>query len=194
MMSWLQTEKAYFLYRSVRLHFLSGYDLFKHKGRLRGKEKALERNDIKLVDAISDLVSSPRQFVELCASQFLYGNDDFLYTQKNIEENYNRYSKVKGSIDYYLEKDLGYIELQIAKAQCNLDDYLKQRVMSDILSHKIEMETIIILDRKIEVIDKISGFESGKYKVRMHKASMFVTKGILESKHSSQVDSFLKSI
>jgi hypothetical protein len=186
-------EVAFKLYLATRLHFLTKYDVFKSNGKFKGQDKVIDRKDLYLVNQISKN-KSERDFIELCVANFLYGNDKFLYEPVYAEDNYEHWLKVKQSIGYTLERDLSYIELQLMKRDMSLNDYLRDRVISDLLSRKVEYESIIMLNRKIEVIDKISGFDSDKYKVRMHKSNKFVTKGTLADKHSSHIDNFLSNV
>lgn len=187
-------EKAFRLYMATRLHFLTKYDVFTAKGRFNGMEKAASRQDSALITGIFPYVNTERELIEFCASNFLYGYKNFLYEPSNADDNYKHWMMVKGSLTYCLERDLSHIELYMMKKECGLDDYLAKQVVSDLLSRKVEYESLIIMDRKIPVIDKISGFEADKYKVLMHKANGFVTQGILAEKHSSHLDIFLNNI
>jgi hypothetical protein len=67
-------------------------------------------------------------------------------------------------------------------------------VVGDLLSQKVEYESIMLIDRKIGCMKHIQGFDSGKYIDRMVKASKFVAKGALGKNQSSQIDTFLTSL
>lgn len=190
----MSPEVAFRLYMATRLHFLTKYDVFEAGGRFKWQSRVTDRDDLNLIKQIIKKVKTERELIEYCVANFLYGNDNFLYSDAYSQDNYDHWLKVKQSISYILERDMSYIELQLMKNDITLTDYLRDKVISDILSRKVEYETLIILDRKIKVIDNISGFDADKYKVRMHKSDKFVTKGILADKHSSQIDRFLINV
>lgn len=189
----MNTDVAFRLYLATRLHFLTKYDVFKSNGKFKGQNRIADRKDLYLINTIAK-GKNEREFIELCASNFLYGNDNFLYEPAYAEDNYEHWLKVKQSIGHTLERDLGFIEIRMMKMDISLDKYLHDVVISDLLSRKVEYESLIIINRKIQVIDKISGFDSDKYKVRMHKSNNFVTKGILADQHSSHIDNFLSNV
>jgi len=89
---------------------------------------------------------------------------------------------------------LSHIELQLMKRGIGLDSYLRDEIISDLFSRRIEYESIILLNRRLSVIDKIAGFEGDKYKVRMHKANLFVQQGVLAESQSSRIDNFISNI
>ena len=187
----MTSEKAFQLYFSVRLHFNSEYDVFERGTNFKGKNEISSRKDFALILPIMKQVNSERELIELCVANNLYGNPDFLYDDQWASENYKHWCKVKDSIEFTLDKDLSYIEFQLMKNNGTLDDYMSNCVISDLLSQRIEYESVIMLDRKANCIDKIQGFDSGKYMARMRKASKFVNKGTLGLRHISRIDTFL---
>lgn len=191
----MTNEKAFELYFKTRLHFLTSYDVFENSGKVRGLGRLRERKDFPLIVPIAKKVQNERNLIEFCVSNFLYGNDNFLYDENEYaEQNYIHWLKVKESIGRTLQRDLNYIELQCLTHECSLNTYFEKKAISDLLSRKIEYESIIMLNRHQPVIDYLSGFESDKYKVRMHKANMFVTKGTLAPMHISHIDKFLSNL
>lgn len=187
----MTSEKAFQLYFAIRLHFNSDYDVFERGTNFKGKYEVSKRKDFKLILPIMKEVDSERQLIELCVANNLYGNPDFLYDHNWAVDNYKHWCKVKESLEFTLDKDLSYIELQLLKQDMTLDDYMRNHVISDLLSQRIEYESIIMLDRKVDCIDKIQGFDSGKYIARMRKTSKFVNKGTLGHRHISRIDTFL---
>ncbi len=190
----MTNEKAFRLYLATRLHFLTTFDVFQSKGKFKGQSKVADRKDLILISQLTKLVNNERELIELCAANFLYGNDKFLYDQSYADDNYKHWLTVKQTITYCLERDLSFIELQLLKKGIDLDSYLATEVISDLFSRKIEYESLIMLNRKIPVIDKIAGFEADKYRVRMHKANRFVTQGVLAESQVSRIDNFLSNI
>lgn len=190
----MTSEKAFQLYFAVRLHFSTPqYDVFTHGTNFRGKNEVANRKDFKLIYPVMKHVETERELIEFCVANHLYGNSEFLYDDGWAAENYKRWCKNKTSINHILQQDLSMIELQLLRFNCTLDDYMINHVISDLLSSKIEYESLILLDRKVPCIDKISGFDSSKYKVRMHKASKFVGKGILAEQQQRQIDIFIEN-
>jgi len=187
-------EKAFQLYFAIRLHFTTKYDVFVHGTNFKNKSEVSERNDFWLIKSFLKIANSERKLIELCVANHLYGNPEFLYKQDYAEDNYKHWNKVKESIDYTLFRDLSYIELQMLRNKISLDQYLSTKVISDILSAKVEYESIILLDRSIECIQKIAGFDATKYQVRMYKSSKFVNKGTLSVSQLSHIDNFLNNI
>jgi hypothetical protein len=187
-------EKAFQLYMATRLHFLTKYDVFASKGNFAWKEKVSGRNDIGLILPFLKITKTERELIELCVSNFLYGNDNFLYDSSYAEDNYIHWLKVKQSISYCLERDLGYIEFQLMKNSIDLDTYLRDRVISDLLSRKVEYESIVLMDRYHPLIDSIAGFDSDKYKARMKKADKFILLGSLNEQMKNTLENFFESI
>lgn len=189
----MTSEKAFQLYFALKLHFTSNYDVFERGTNFTGRNSVTIRKDFGLILPFTKIVKTERDMIELCVANHLYGNSDFLYDQSWAEENYKHWCKVKESLTYTFEKDLATLESSSDRFE-SLDGYLEKQVISDLLSSKIQYETLIMLDRRLPIIDKIEGFDSGKYKVRMHKASKFVNKGTLGLRHNSQIDIFLSNM
>jgi hypothetical protein len=190
----MTSEKAFQLYFALKLHFNSTYDVFTSGTNFRGKNEVSLRKDFKLIFPITKIVNTERSLIEFCVANYLYDNSNFLYNAEYANENYKHWCKVKESLDYALEKDLGTINLFLLKKNCSLDDYLEKQVISDILSRSIEYESLILLDRRISCLDTIKGFDASKYITRMRKASKFVNKGTLGHRHISHIDSFLSNL
>ncbi len=187
-------EKAYQLYFAIKLHFTTQYDVFEYGTNFNNKNKVQEKNDFKLIYDIIKHVESEREMVELCVSNFLYGLENMLFYPEHAVDNYTHWLSVKQSLDYRLQSDLSVIEFNLLKSNNTFDAYLGKNLLSDLISHVVDYESIILLDMKIPVIDKIGGFNSPKYKVRMHKAKQFVNKGVLSGVHVCHIDNFLSNI
>ena len=191
----MTSEKAFKLYMAIRLHFTTdGYDVFENGGRFSWQNTVNERRDFGLINQLIKCVDTERQLIELCVANHLYGYPQFLYEAGNAEENYKHYTKNKESLTHILDQNLSHIEMVLLQRKLSLQDYLSNQVISDLLSGRVEYESLILLDRKIPIIDNIAGFDATKYKVRMHKASKFVNKGTLGLRHISRIDSFLSNL
>lgn len=188
-------EKAYKIHMAIMLHFkVPSYDVFERNGRFNWQENVSERADFPLIKPIMKIAKNERSLVQLCAANHLYGYPNYLYDDSIARDSYEHFIKVKESLSYYLDQNLSHIELTLIKKRCTLQQYLKSDVLSDLLNGKVEYESMILLDMKIPFIQELTGFESTKYKVRMHKAKRFVNKGTLGHNHISQIDNFLENI
>lgn len=188
----MTAEKAFQLYFAIRLHFnTAAYDVFERGTNFTGKNELSDRNDFKLIIPLMKFAPSEREFIELCVANNLYGNPEFLYEPEYADENYKHWRKVKESIDYTLEKDLDHIEFWCFQKKRDLDSYMGNYVIQDLLNREVQFESIILLDRASGCISHIAGFDASKYRDRMVKASRFVTKGTLGLRHKSRIDNFL---
>lgn len=187
----MTAEKAYQLYFALRLHFTTSYDVFVSGTNFKGKNEVKSRKGFGLINGLMRHTKTEREFVELCVANNLYDNQDFIYDVDSAYENYKHWSQVKSSLDYTLESNLGQIEISLLSRKMTIDQYMQQHVLNDLLSRRIEYETIILLNHRIECIDKIQGFDSSKYRVRMHKATKFVNKGAIGHIQNCHIDNFL---
>ena len=190
----MSPEKAFQLYFAVRLHFTSSYNVFVSGTNFNGKYDVSSRKDFGLIIPIMKCINTERELIEFCVANYLYGNSNFLYDPEWADANYNHWLMVKQSLTYTLEKDLSTIELYMMAKSCTLEEYLRNQVISDLLSQRVEYESLMLLDRKTPIIDKIHGFDALKYITRMSKASMFVNKGTLDLRHLSHIDNFLATV
>jgi hypothetical protein len=191
----MTSEKAFQLYLAIRLHYtVDSYDVFENGGRFKHQNKVADRKDFKLIDYFVNRIPTEREMIELCVANHLYGNPDFLYEPDDALEHLARWKSNKDSLTHNLQRDLSTIDLYTIQKKCSLEDYLSQQVISDILSNKIEFESLILLDRREPVIHLIQGFDSSKYITLMRKSSKFVNKGTLGIRHISHIDDFLNTI
>jgi hypothetical protein len=169
----LGVEKAFKLYMALRLHFTSNYDVFDHKGRFKHQSKVMSREDVYLVRGLIAIAPEPKDFIDLCVANFLYGNANFLYGQEYVQENYTKWRRNKQSITYQLQQDVNHIDLYAD----SLSEYMKTRAISDLLSSKIQYESLIIIERFMPICDKIRGYNADDFVSRLKKADKFVIGG-----------------
>lgn len=184
----LTVEKAFQLYMAVRLHFTTPYDVFKHKGRFKQQSMVMSRSDVYLVKGLIAMAPEGREFVELCAANFLYGNDNFLYGSEYVQENWAKWRRNKESITYMLQSDVNHIHDRIEFQCWTFSDYLKNDAISDLLSGKIQYESLIISERYIQTLDRIQGFNAETFIQRMKKANKFVIGGRVYDLHREIVN------
>lgn len=108
--------KAYKYYLAVKLHFSSdSYDLFEHNGRVRASlVKFNERNDKYLFEKVYNKLGGDKEFVEFIVSNYMYGNDDAMYTPEESMANYKVWQKRKQSLTEVFRDDL---DLMVLHAQ-----------------------------------------------------------------------------
>jgi hypothetical protein len=172
----LGVEKAFKLYMALRLHFTTDYNIFEHKGRFKNQSKVMSREDVYLVKGLIAIAKEPTDFVELCVANFLYGNTSFLYGQEYVLDNYKKWRKNKESITYQLQQDIEHINSWRAMGM-HLDEYMAHQAISDLLSGKIQYESLIISQRYIPIFDMIRGYNANEFVARMKKANKFVVGG-----------------
>ena len=110
--------KAYKYYLAVKLHFTSeSYDLFEHNGKVRASlVKYNERNDKYLFEKLYTKLGGDKEFVEFLVANFMYGNDDVMYTPEESTTIYKQWLKRKQSITEVFRDDL---DLMVLHAQQN---------------------------------------------------------------------------
>lgn len=173
---------------ATRLHFLTAYDVFASKGRFKWQSKIISRNDVQLIRYILTIAKTERELIELCVSNFLYGNDAFLYNEEFTESNYKRWIRNKESQSYILERDIWTIENAMETKNITYNQLLNSSGIDLLLSKKIEFESLILINRSIESIELLNGYGKDKIINRLQKANKFVTNGILASTHKSIID------
>jgi len=173
----ITVEKAFKLYMACRLHFLHNYDIFDSKCRFKNQEKVHTRQDLFLVKGLIAIAPEPKDFIDLCVANYLYGNDNFLYGDSYTEENYKRYKRTKESLTYTLQQDVNRILDEIDMQDKTLREYAATYLISDLLSRKIQPESVIIIQRYIPILDMIEGYNAEAFRKRMHKANKFVVGG-----------------
>ena len=102
----------------MKLHFTSeSYDLFEHNGKVRASlVKFNERNDKYLFEKLYTKLGGDKEFVEFLVANFMYGNDDVMYTPEESTTIYKQWLKRKQSITEVFRDDL---DLMVLHAQQN---------------------------------------------------------------------------
>jgi hypothetical protein len=188
-------EKAFRLYITTRLHFITNYDVFQSNGKLSWSPTESSRRDFNRILPFTKALKTEREIIELTAANMLYGFKDFLYSDPEEGlENYSHWNMVKQSFDHVLDRDLSWIGSLIDSGKAkSLEEFLQKRFISAVLSRHIQYETVIMINRHTPIFSMIDGFDAPKYVVRMNKANRFVKQGTLALKHSSQIDDFFSN-
>ena len=169
-------DSAWKLYLATRLHFLKGFDAIKYRGKLNHIEKTLSRPDKVLVRGALTTLDTKRDVVEFCVANFLYENDDFLYSsQDDAMQFFNDWNKYWDSFDYMIKADISSIELSMHKQKFSFEEYMMNGVYKDVLANKIRRETLCVLSFQIpHALIYMQGFGSERFKERILRTIPFI--------------------
>lgn len=151
--------KAYRYYTAIRLHFTSAkFDVFQNKGRVKcSLEKFQQRNDHYIFEKLGRKFND-KEFIQYCASNFMYGNSDVIYNNEESDTNYLEYIKRKQSITKVFSDDLNTLLLNTWQVQQNPFKFSGSNLPTIIqlyISKRITIETIRILDDIEPFIDNL---------------------------------------
>lgn len=146
--------KAFKYYTAIKLHFSSPkFDVFKNRGHVRGSYSTfLNRNDHVLFERLARQLDD-KQFIQYCASNFMYGNKDVVYHTTEAMSNYKEYIRRKQSITRVFTEDLNTIVNSGATY-----DFSGQKIPDVVqlyLAGKITVETMAILDKLDGIVDNL---------------------------------------
>lgn len=178
----ISIESAWNLYLATRLHYLSGYDAVKYKGKILHSEKRQQRPDKILVRASLTELEEKRDVIEFCVANFLYENDNFLYeSQEDASTFYKDWVKYWGSVEYMLQADLSSIEVSMYKNGHSFEEYIIHDIYNDILMNRVRRETLcVIAHQSPHSIIYMNGFGAERLKERVIRTLPFI-KNRLES-------------
>lgn len=165
---------AFRIYMGIRLHFQGSYDFVTGAGRLNWLKKAPEtRSDFKMIGFLMKKTNSnPRKITQLCFSNMLYSNDNFLYDDNFTESIFKKHLAFMGAVKYNIEADLTIIEMGVDRFG---DEYVASRLSSDVFSSRIRRETLVYLYQKSpRFFDGFSGYGNDQIKQRIQKAVPFL--------------------
>lgn len=137
--------KAFKYYTSIKLHFTNEkFNVFQNRGRVRGSYQTfLDRNDHVLFERLATQFHD-KDFIQYCASNFMYGNQDVVYHTEDAMVNYKEYIRRKQSITRVFTQDLHTIVT--AGAQYEFSCHKIPDVVRLFLAGKITVETMSILN------------------------------------------------
>lgn len=169
-------DSAWTLYLATRLHYLHGYDAIKYRGKINSAKKQMERPDKILVRSSLSSLDDKRDVVEYCCANFLYENDNFLYTSSDDADRFfARWSKYWSSAEYFLQADLSFIEMAMFKHQKSFQEYCATTLYDDVLINKVQRESVCIIARAVpSALALMNGFGADKFKERVEKTLPFI--------------------
>lgn len=148
--------KAYKYYMAIKLHFTSEkFNVFENKGAIKGtREKIQSRNDYYIFDKLGRRFSTDKEYIQYIASNFMYGNHDVVYNVGYESESlYKEYIKRKQSITKVFADDCHTIINELDKI--NFTNNQLPYIISLYLANRITLETVRILDDKLNIIQHL---------------------------------------
>jgi len=139
---------AFKIYLAVRIAFLHNCAGIIKTGRFpkRWKDKCPTRNDYSLVDFLIKLSGGKkRTLLRLCVGNFLYGNNNFLYSEQHTEKMMKDHLDYFNNQDRYLQNELDVIQLRLYTFG-SLENYLSNnKLLDDVFSKVVHVETLCLL-------------------------------------------------
>ena len=174
MCRWTSEQNLYRIYTAVKLHFnFEKYNYLDTKGMLKNVDKIVQRGDVKLTRTLTDFAPTPREFLRLCVSNFLYLNDSFLYDDDEkcdtIWRGFEAYCKSK---EYYLRRDLSLLEEKIYRH--GKEKYIQEVLINDLFSGTIKYETMVYVAQVDQSFLNVKGYFADKVIFRIKKAFAFL--------------------
>lgn len=148
--------KAYKYYMAIKLHFTSEkFNVFDNKGVIKcTREKIQSRNDYYIFDKLGRRFSTDKEYIQYIASNFMYGNHDVVYNVGYESESlYKEYIKRKQSITKVFTDDCHTIINELDKI--NFTNNQLPYIISLYLANRITLETVRILDDKLNIIQHL---------------------------------------
>lgn len=147
--------KAFKYHQSIKLHFTNDrFNVFENKGRLRGSYQTfMNRNDHMLFERLAHQYKD-KEFIQYCASNFMYGNDTVVYHTDVAMTNYKEYLRRRQSITHVFRQDLQTIV--DSDARYNFSGRSVPDVVQLFLAGKITIETMSILNDFDDIVGKTS--------------------------------------
>lgn len=169
--------KAFKYYTALKLHFTTPkFNVFSNRGHVKGSyDKFLNRNDHRIFEALARRFSD-KDFIQYVASNFMYGHPDMIYDATDAMTNYKEYQRRKQSITKIFSDDLQTIV--DSGAHYNFSGFKIPDVIQLLMSNKITLETVVILNDKNHFVDQMKqsvvALLLGDELLRIEKARGFV--------------------
>ncbi len=173
--------ETYLLYHALKLHFTSEkYDFFKYSGKTRMNKTSYEKSNDKHFFYRLSKKPDPKGLIisNLLINEKLYIRD--LLTD-DAEKVYNKWAGVNQSLQYKYKSDLGILYPEFDK-NFIVNDNKYPIALSMYIRDKINIETLIILDKLINIFNKwdkkISAFDNILWKdifLKLTKYSPFIS-------------------
>lgn len=151
--------KAYKYYLAIKLHFGSDkFNVFSNHGAVKyPRTKFDTRNDKYIFERLARKFATDREYIRFLASNFMYGNHDVVYSGSEANDNYLEYIRRKESMTKIFKDDvetiLNFIQTETDKINFTLNQL--PFIISLYLSNKITLESLRIIDDRLEIIHNL---------------------------------------
>lgn len=150
--------KTFKYYTAIKLHFTDPkFNVFVNRGRVKGSaDRFNARNDRMLFERLGRQFSTDKECIQYIAANFMYGNPEVVYNALDGMANYQEYLRRKQSITKVFEDDLHKIVNSGARyAHDEFSGMKIPDVIQLLLAKKITLETVVILDTKDAIVEKL---------------------------------------
>lgn len=147
-------ERAYTLYRALRLHFTKDeYDITKTKGAFKYIEEHLKVNKrLKTyLDRARKRYAKTDDFIAYLVANFVYGDEWASAYQGNPAQNFARYRKAHDALEHHFSQHMRDLRNLDLGHPSTLDGLTLMRLC---YSGKLSLESVAILDRHYEHITR----------------------------------------
>jgi hypothetical protein len=165
----MEGYKAYRYYLAIKLHFTTDkFNVFANHGAVKySREKFQNRNDKYIFEKLAKKFNTDKEFIQYLACNFMYGNSDVVYSGSEADDNYIEYLRRKQSITKLFIDD-GYIILREAENNIDKINFTNNQlpyIISLYLSNKISLESLRILDDRLELLQNLKMENQTLYKM-----------------------------
>lgn len=148
--------KVFKYYTAIKLHFTSEkFNVFVNKGHVKGTYSTFAmRNDHMLFEKLARQFETDREAIQYLACNFMYGNTNVVYEPDLAMRCYKEYLRRRQSMTRVFTDDLD----TIIKSGAKYNDFGGHKipdVLQLLLSCKITLETVVILDDLSSITSKL---------------------------------------
>ena len=159
----MNSYEAYTLYLAIKLHFTSdNYDFYRHNAKVNSTFNTfLKRNDRFFFHKLTTKYTR-EEMLEYFVSNFFYNSKTWIgnLVRADGETIYNKWKKYNQSFTYNFRADCVLLSNVINDNSIRFDDVFRvhsgqhPRLLRLLLSEKISVQTIIILDKVLSFIKR----------------------------------------
>lgn len=165
----MEGYKAYRYYLAIKLHFTTDkFNVFVNHGAVKySRDKFQTRNDKYIFEKLAKKFNTDKEFIQYLACNFMYGNSDVVYSGSEADDNYIEYLRRKQSITKLFIDD-GYIILREAENSIDKINFTNNQlpyIISLYLSNKISLESLRILDDRLNLLQNLKMENQTLYKM-----------------------------
>lgn len=159
--------KAYRYYLAIKLHFTTDkFNVFDNHGAVKYSQSKFEsRNDKYIFEKLSRKFKTDKEYIQFLASNFMYGNPDVVYSGSEALDNFIEYTRRKQSITKIFTDDCYTIIYEKEKFKKNCTNNELPYIISLYLSNRITLESIRILDDKLDLLHNLKMENQTLYKM-----------------------------